>query len=462
MTGQTAPQPPLKSLIGQEIASVWRLALPLAAVQVGSKIKGLVDTAIVGRLGETELAGVGLATGFFFLVMIFGIGVMMGFDPLIAQAMGANEPAKARRMMWQSVWLAILLGLALTLPVVLMPELFTLTGIEADVAAEAAIYMRVRAIGLVPGILFYALRGYLQSARATPALLFSMLVGNVFNFLGTWLLVFGGADLPDWTGPLQQVPSFGVAGAAAVTVVSTVIESLILVVGVWRIKTPGPISRRPRPRLLLKAMRFGGPVGLQYSAEVGVFALAGFFAGQLGALEMAAHQVALMLASTTFTVAKGISSAGAVCVGRAIGALDGLRARVSGFVAVAMGTAFMGVAGVAFWLWPAQLASILTSEARVIEVAAPLLFVAAVFQLSDGLQAVGSGILRGLGDTRFSFSMNIAGHYGVGLPISLLLGFGLDMGIEGLWWGLCAGLTVVGVGLLVRFDRLSRRPAARL
>ena len=451
-----------RALIREELGALWRLALPLAAVQAGNKLKGLVDTAIVGRLGEAELAGVGLGNICFFTFMIFGIGVMMGFDPLIAQAIGASEPDKARRLMWQSVWLSVVLGLLMAAPVALLPSILAPMGIEEAVVAEAAIYMRIRAAGMVPGMMFFALRGYLQAVRHTRPLIVAMVVSNIINFFGTLLLVFGGGELPAWMGPLTLVPAWGVAGSAVVTVLTGVFDVAVLVWGIGRVPVERAPSRRPDLVMLIKACRVGGPLGFQYMAEVGIFTLVGFLAGRMGSLELAAHQVALMLASTSFTMAMGVASAGAVCVGRAVGSGDQTRVRVAGYGAVMMGTGIMGVSALVFWLFPGVLASALTDEARVIEAVIPLLAVAAVFQLSDGAQAVASGALRGAGDTRFSFLMNVAGHYTVGLPVAVALGFGLGWGISGLWWGLCAGLTVVAVGLLARFAKLTGRAIERI
>ncbi|GAC1597156.1 MAG: hypothetical protein NVS4B10_06660 [Myxococcales bacterium] len=221
---------------------------------------------------------------------------------------------------------------------------------------------------------------------------------------------------------------------------------------------PGPFVRRaPHGDDLRRALRVGLPVALQMGAEVSVFALVGLLAGRLGEDALAAHQVAISLASFTFCFALGIGQAGSVRVGRAVGARDTPAARRSGLCAFAMGAAFMLVAALSFWLFPEALAGLLSDQPSVVRASVPLFAVAAVFQISDGVQGVGAGVLRGAGDTRFAFVANVFGHYAVGLPIALLLGFGYHRGIFGLWWGLCAGLSAVAAILLARFVRISSR-----
>jgi len=200
----------------------------------------------------------------------------------------------------------------------------------------------------------------------------------------------------------------------------------------------------------------GLPLGLQMGAEVGIFALVGVLASRLGTMQLAAHQLTIGLASFTFTIALGVAAAGSVRVGNAIGARDARGTRIAGHAAFVAAVIVMGISGLAFAFFPRPITRLITDQANVIAAALPLMLVAAVFQLSDGVQAVGAGVLRGAGDTRYAFVANVVGHWGVGLPIALLLGFTAHLGIVGLWWGLCVGLTVVAVLLFLRFEKLSR------
>lgn len=216
------------------------------------------------------------------------------------------------------------------------------------------------------------------------------------------------------------------------------------------------VDHRWNGRDVAQALRIGMPIGLQMGAEVGVFALVALLAARVGTLQLAAHQVAVSLASFTFTVALGVAAAGSVRVGQAIGRRDQPGTRAAGHVAFLGGAIVMGTSAALFALVPRAMARLVTDQENVLETAIPLLLVVAVFQLSDGIQAVGAGVLRGAGDTKYTLYANLVGHWCVGLPIALLLGFRMHFGVVGLWWGLCAGLTVVAVILFLRFERLSR------
>ncbi|MGH9457591.1 MAG: MATE family efflux transporter [Thermoanaerobaculia bacterium] len=441
----------------RELRALVRLALPLAAAQAGTTLMGLVDVAVLGRLGATELGAAGIGNSLFFAIAMLGMGIVMGVDPLVSQALGARNPLHARRILWQGIWLANAVAFALMIPMGLSPLLLPLIGVEPSLIEPATIYVHVRMLSLPAFLMFIALRSYLQAHGVTRAMIFAALIANVFNFFADVLLVFGGGILPEWAGVLRRVPAMGVAGAALASVVASLVQVAILA---WAIRAmplaePVPKLRRLDRELFARGFRVGLPVGLQMGAEVGVFALAGLLAAKFGEAAVASHQIALTLASFTFTVAVGVGAAGSVRVGRAIGARDREGTRVAGLVAFGAGAGFMAAAAVLFWLFPEALASMMTNQPGILMAAVPLLAVAAVFQISDGLQAVGAGVLRGAGDTTYAFVANIVGHWLVGLPIALWLGFSLGFGVVGIWWGLCAGLTVVAVLLVVRFVRRS-------
>jgi MATE family multidrug resistance protein len=273
----------------------------------------------------------------------------------------------------------------------------------------------------------------------------------VANLVFDLLFVFGGAGLPAWTGPLRAVPALGAMGSALVTSFCSALQLAVLLWAVQGLVRDSPVRRRPNKADLIAAARLGLPVGLQMGAEVGVFALVGLLAGRFGDEAMAAHQLALSVASFTFCFALGVGNAGSVLVGWAVGARDTPAARRAGLLAFVTGAGLMAVGGLLFWLWPAPIARLISSAPEVVAASVPLLAVAAVFQISDGVQAVGAGVLRGTGDTRFAFAANVAGHWLLGLPLAIGLGFGLGQGVVGLWWGLCAGLTAVAASLFARF-----------
>lgn len=442
-----------------ELAALARLALPLAAAQAGQALMGVVDTAVVGRAGAAQIAGVGLGNALFFAVAVLGMGVMMGLDPLISQAFGADDRDGARRLAWQGGFLALHVSAWLAVPVLLLPWLLEPLGVEPAVAREAGRFILWRLPGLPFLLLYVGGRAYLQAAGLTRPMVVATAVANVANVPLDLLLVFGGAGLPAWAGPLRAVPAFGGAGAAISNSLCLVLQAAILIGAIRRVPAaPLPAAaRRQDPGALRRAARVGLPTGLHMVVEVAFFSVAGFLAARLGAVAIAAHQLALSIASLTFTVALGVGNAGSVRVGHLVGARDRRGARRAGLTAFGAAAGFMTLCGLAFLLFPHAIARLMTDDPAVAAAAAPLFRVAALFQIADGVQAVGAGVLRGAGETRFTFLANVVGHWGLGLPAVLLFSFGLGLGVVGLWWGFVAGLFAVAGAVLWRFLRVSAR-----
>src|ERR1051325_2230894 len=306
-----------------ELRELFRLAAQLCAAQAGTQLMSLVDLAVIGRLGARELGGAGLATAVFFAISILGMGTVLGVDPMIAQSVGAGDRVRARHVMWQGIWLALIVSATLTIPLLLAPNAFELFGINPDLVAPARSFLHIRTLGLAPLLIFLVLRAYLQAHGVTRPMLVSVIVCNVFNIVADIAFVFGKFGMP----------RLGVGGAALATVMASVIEVSIVAFAISRMPLPpheaGPLHRWTREEIL-RALRVGLPVGLQMGAEVGIFALVGVLAGRIGALPLAAHQLVLSLASFTYTISVGVATAGSVRVAHAIGARDVPGTRIAG------------------------------------------------------------------------------------------------------------------------------------
>jgi MATE family multidrug resistance protein len=434
----------------------------MALASAGQATMGIVDTAVTGRAGAAALAGTGLGNGLYYSVAVLGMGVMMGLDPLISQSIGADDRDRARRLLWQGAWLALLVGVALAVPLLFAPALLAPLGVEPASASQAGAYLLWR-LPALPALLYYvAARVYLQATGRARAVVVAVVAANLANLPLDLLLVFGGATLPAWCGPLRAAPAMGAGGAALATSLVTFLQAGMLALAARRDPGAPRVSRRLDRGALRQALRVGLPIGLHMAAEVGVFSLVGLLAGRMGQEPLAAHQIALALASLSFTLAVGVASAASVRVGMAVGSGDRALARRAGLVGFGAGAGVMAGSALLCVLFPVGLARLFSDDPAVVAAAAPLFLVAAFFQLSDGAQAAGAGVLRGAGDTRFTFAANMLGHWAVGLPVALWLGPWRGGGVTGLWWGLCAGLSAVAVALLLRFLRISSREIAPL
>jgi multidrug resistance protein, MATE family len=442
-----------------ELRAQLALAVPLAVGHFGQQVMGMVDTAMLGRYSDAALAGAGIANGLLFAVTVLGIGIVMGLDALVPQALGAGDPRRARRLFSHGVRVACLVGAPLVLIAAATPSLLPLAGVEEEVAVEGRVYVLGRLPAIVPFLLFAAQRSYLQAHGATLAIVVAMIAGNAVNVVADALFIFGDGALTAVGLPPIGLPAMGVLGAAMATSLVSVLTVVIAALAVRRLHgAVDPPPRRADPLLTRAIVRLGLPIGLQLVAEVGIFALTSVLAGRLGTVPAAAHQIAITISSATFSIAIGIGAATSVRVGRAVGAHDHRAARRAGLAGLGLGAGVMGACAVVLLAFPAELARLFTNDPVVVDAAVPLLRVAAIFQLSDGAQAIAAGALRGAGDTRATFYANLAGHYVIGVNVAIALAFGLGLGALGLWWGLLAGLTTTAAVLIARFVRLSSRP----
>lgn len=435
---------------------ILRLSLPLCLVQFGFQLVSFVDTVLAGRIDQTAVAATGLGSSVFFAVSVVGIGVVLGLDPMISQALGAQTPDRAAALLRQGIWVSLLCGIPLVLAVVVIVEMLPRIGIAPVLANATAdyVYGRLPSVWLL--LLSVTFRAYLQAARITGLIVLSAVLTNVVNFAGDWLLIFGDAGLVAMGLPALGLPECGVFGIGVASTLATFVQACVLGWAVRRqLRGDFRLAFRLHWPMVRAVLLVGLPNGLQLLAEVGVFATVQLLMGILGAKAAAAHTVALMLAAQSFAVCLGIGAATSVEVGRAIGARDPVATRTAGFSGMAMGVAFMSMTAAILWTFPDELAGFMSTDLELLPLSKQLIFVAGAFQVVDGLQAVGSGALRGAGLTRFSFLAHLVSHWVFGLPLGIFLTFGLGLGPAGLWWGLTFGLSVAAFVLLWKFRTVS-------
>ncbi|MGD0912785.1 MAG: MATE family efflux transporter [Terracidiphilus sp.] len=437
-----------------ELRTLVALAIPVVLSELGWTAMGMVDTIMVGRLGPAAIGAVALGNVVCYTPSLFGIGLLLGLDTVVAQAYGRRDHDECHRWLAQGVYLAFAATPFIMLLLVAAGIGFTHIGITAEVAAPASQYLRLLLWGTLPLLLYSGTRRYLQAVGQVRVVTATYLFANLINWFGNWVLIYGKLGFP----------ALGVRGSAISTVVSRTFMAVALLAFAWRYerRRGHPLFRHwagPQLARLKELARLGLPAGGQILMEVGAFGLATIGIGYITPVALATHQIVLNYASMTFMVPLGISSAAAVSVGHAIGAGDPAHARRAGWLSMALGAGFMILAAIAFLAIPVPLVEVYTHDPRVLAVGPTLFAIAAAFQIFDGIQTVSTGALRGLGETRVPMVANFVGYWVLGLPLGFFLCFVLHRGIYGMWIGLTLALIVIAVALIVRWNRDSARMA---
>jgi multidrug resistance protein, MATE family len=431
-----------------------RLALPLVFTELSWILMGLVDTVMVGRLPYSALAigAVSLGGIFFYTIGFFGSSIMLGLDTLVSQSYGAGKLEDCHRNFWNALYLGLVLGPALVIVVLAILPFLGPFGVDPQVLAYTVPFVKILTWSGPPLVLYVVFRRYLQSMSIVKPVVFAGVSANLVNLLGNWTLVYGHMGFP----------ALGVNGSGWSTLISRIYMAAVLGIaivyydrkrasGLWR------ASRRLEISRIKELLRLGVPASTQGLLEISAFTATTILIARLGAVPLAGNQIALNVASITFMVPLGISSAAAVRVGHAIGARDPHGAARAGWMAVLFGSTFMSCSALALLLFPHAIARIYSPDPQVVRMGAALLVVAAVFQLFDGLQVVTTGALRGAGNTRTPMFAHLLGYWIIGMPLGAILCFKFGLGAVGFWSGLCAALILIGTLLLFVWRRLTAR-----
>lgn len=432
------------------------LSWPIILAQLGTISMSLVDTAILGRVSVDDFAGASIGRAIGFAAATMTMGIATALEPLASQALGANEPARA----WQAFTATVRATLMSSMPSFAFAMAITLAlrplGVEATVIARARAFL----IGQAPQMaflgVFLAAKVFLQAHRITWPAVVGALSANVVNVVTCAVLVRGDAALAVVGIRGVGLPALGAFGGGLALSIATFVLMAAVLLPAFRLR-PKEAAERVPARLVWK---LGAPVGLHMLAEYGVFTMVALLAAKLGARVASAHQIAIALSSFMYMGALGVGGATAVRVGLAVG--GGRSARRPGLLGIGVGSAFMSLGIVLFAVFPTELTDLFTDDPAVIALGASLLRVAAIFQLFDGVQVVIGGALRGAGDVRFPFVINVVAYWLLGLPAALLLGFTFHYGAVGLWVGLTLGLAAAAILLSARFIVLTRRTIDRV
>lgn len=433
----------------REFVELIKLATPLVIAQLAQNTLSFVDTLMVGRLGNDALAGIALGGTVFHLVLIVLSGVLFGVNPIVSQAIGAGDREKSIVAIRQGLWV----GLLIFLPAFIFywnsyPLLIALGQDEATAQASGQ-YLRAISWGLLPALWIMALRGFLEGNSDTLPIMIVAILGIGANIVLNYALMFGKFGFPE----------LGLVGTGyASSIVFTC--GFLLLAGYVHFKYSADRVFSGIGKLnfsmIKELFRVGGPIGMTLGFEMGMFSAAAIAMGALSPTELAAHQIALQTAATSFMIPLGIAIATSVRVGQATGAGKIENARIAGFTGMITCCVVMTFFAVLFWTVPNSIVAIYidtldVENAQVIKFAIGFLAIAALFQIFDGLQVAASNCLRGLKDTTAAMILTLISYWGIGVPIGALLCFVFELRGTGLWLGMTVGLAAAAILLTLRF-----------
>lgn len=428
------------------------LGAPIIAAQLAGISMNFVDTLMAGRLGAQALAAVAVGGSAWVPLLVFSMGLLMAVTPNVAHAVGAQQHHEAGRHVRQGLWLSLFLGVV---NIVIMQELGRVLhwfNVKPELIPTAVEYLKALAWGMPAICAYTVLRSFSEGISVTRPIMWISLIGLVTNICGNYALMYGHFGFPE----LGAVGT----GWASAFVMWTMLACLLVYILTHSCYRPFAVFSRfdwPDMQEIAAMLKLGIPIGASLFMECSLFATVAILMGSLGTHTVAGHQVAINVASVTFMVPLGVAMAITVRVGQALGAGDIAQARRAGTTGMLLAVGFMTLAALAMWTLPHLIANLYTDDSEVHAVAVSLLGMAAIFQISDGLQVSSAGALRGLKDTRIPMIITFISYWGLGLPLGYTLGITYGYGPRAMWIGLIVGLTTAAILLNLRFHRVVRQ-----
>lgn len=436
-----------------ELRQTLRLAVPLVLGQLSAVGMNVIDAVLAGHMDAHTLGAVAVGTSVWAVSIVIAIGVMMALPPSVAQLHGAGETARIGPLFRQALWLAVMVGVLLTVFTWFGgPFIVSHIGIDPPLVADVNHFLRAVAFGAPALAVFFALRGLGEGIGLPRPTLYFSLFGLILLGPVGYVLMYGALGLP----------RLGAQGSGIATALVLWVQALVFAWYVARSRHYRALHvfarmEAPDRRALSDLLHIGGPMAVTLFMEASLFIGVALAIGTLGTDAIAGHQIAINVASVAFMLPLGIAMATTVRVGNAVGAGDRERVRDAGAVGLMLTLFTQTLSAGVMLLAPQAIARLYTSDAAVIAVAAHLLMLAGLFQFSDGIQCAANGALRGLKDTRVPMVITLFSYWLFGLPVGVWLAFGHGQGAPGLWIGLIAGLSMAAVLLTRRFWRLARR-----
>lgn len=427
------------------------LAWPVVLSQLGHVMVGVADSVMIGNTGAIPLAASSFANSLFVILLVFGIGVSFGLTPLVAEADGGKNKQRLSLLLGNGLMVNSLVSLVLVALLFMGIPFMDFLGQDTEVLDLAKPYLKIITLSVIPLMVFLALKQFAEGLSDTKMAMIITIGANLLNVLLNYLFIFGKGGFPEMK----------LLGAGYATLISRVIMAIAMFIYIARSSrfkefVGGLSFHKYNKTMVLRILKIGVPSGLQYIFEVGAFAIAAVLIGTIGPVPLAAHQIAISLASVSYMAASGIAAAATVRIGNERGRKNFAAIRQTGDAALFLSIALMTFAGLVLFFGRYLLPSFYTDEAAVLGLSTSLLIVAVVFQISDGLQVVGLGMLRGLSDVKLPTAITFFSYWIVSLPLCWFTGIYLQGGVLSIWISLAAGLTLAAVLLVWRFRVLTK------
>lgn len=420
------------------------LAAPVVVGQLGHIMVTVADSIMVGRVGVIPLAAATFAGTFYHLLMLFGIGVSYAITPVVA-ATNPNDKPRLLNFLQSGLVMNLSLGIILVLLSIVASRFVDVFGQEEAVALAARPYLIILGTSLLPIMIFQTFRQYSEGLSDTFSPMVVSVVANLLNVGLNYVLIYGKFGFE----PL------GLNGAGYATLIARIVMFLLII---WLVRKKSAGFKWSYDLSTIKRLlKLGVPSGFQYLFEVGAFATAAIMIGWISAEALAAHNIALNLSAITYMAATGLAAASTIRVGNQMGLKDKRNLRIAGFSGFGTVTAFMAFCGILFVILRHKLPALYIEDENVRSIASTLLIIAAAFQISDGVQAVGLGVLRGLTDVKVPTIVTFVSYWLIAIPLGYYLGFIAGFGVDGVWYALCMGLSIAAILHVWRFNRLSNQ-----
>jgi len=427
-----------------------KLSWPIIVGQMGQVLMGVVDTAMVGRIGEASVAAAGLSSSLFFLIAVFGIGGSTAVAPLVSIAASRKDYKETSGVLRGAYVSGIVISVILQFIILLICWKIGALGQDPQVLALARSYLFIISFSTLPMVLFLVAKQFADGLSFTRVSMVITLLAIPINAWLNWILIFG-----NW-----GFTSLGLDGAGYATTLTRILMMIAMLMYIHKSRDLRQyIASRPSHILTYfkQVIRIGIPAGFQYFFEIAAFSAAMLMAGEIGVSEQAAHQIAINIAALTYMAVTGLAAAGSIRVGAAFGNKSIRNMQRAGWSSIHLGAALMIFAGIIFYAFRYPIAEGFIDNQEVQSITAVLLLIAALFQLSDGIQAICLGLLRGMKDVKRPTLITFISYWCIGIPLAYGLGFHTTLGVQGIWYGLLAGLSFSAIFLMWRFNRLSHQ-----